>query len=279
MFNTTQVASYERNVAARNRGEIALELNQIIGGPGNPASVHATRELAFGNLSELSPFKGLIRNFRIYMKRLLVPLCLLLISGHIYSQAREETVTVQRQQQQAAVIELAYAPETVKAAMNDYLSKKGKSQRGDIKGYTTYRNTDVLQGDSANADLNFKIERKSRQEKQVTMVSLLVTPAQDRAGKTGINYLSMEEAKTYLNDLVPAIDAYNLEQKIKDQNEAIGKSETMYKSLISDGENLEKKKSEFEKKITDNKQQQQAQIADLDAKKQQLAALVGQRKL
>ena len=180
--------------------------------------------------------------------------------------------------QPAAVIELNYAHAVVQDALNDYLSKKGRSKGNDIKGFTTYRNTQPVQGDSVNADLYFKVERKSRKEKEVTTVSLLLTAPDAGAAPTNVHYMSMSQAKDFLNGLVPTIDSYDLELKIKDQNKIITKAESKYKDLISDGQDLEKKRASIEKNIAENKQQQQKQVSEIEGQKQILATLVNQRK-
>ena len=203
---------------------------------------------------------------------------ILLISVFSYGQAQESTVEYQRKMQPAAIIELPYPPSVVDAAMNDYLSKKGKSRSNDIKGFSTFRNTQPVAGDSVNADLYFKTERKSRREKDVTVISLLVMPAQVQTNAGNLHFMNMDGAKHYLNDLATAIDAYNLELTIKDQNDAIIKAEAKYKSLIDEGEDLEKKRSAIDKKIADNKNDQQQQLKDIENQKQKLSQWVSQRK-
>jgi hypothetical protein len=212
------------------------------------------------------------------MKRIIVSFTVLLIANLIYGQAREGTVTYNKNALSAAVIELPYSPDAVNAAMNDYLSKKGKSKGTDLKGFSTFRNTEVLAYDSTNADLYFKIERKSRQEKNASLVSLLLSSPKADMATPNIRYLNMEEAKDYLNGLVPAIQAYNLELEIKEQNEVIKKAEAKYKSLVNDGDDLEKKRSAIEKKIAENKQDIQSQGNEVEAQKQKLAAWVSTRK-
>jgi hypothetical protein len=130
-----------------------------------------------------------------------------------------------------------------------------------------------------NADLYFKVERKSRQEKGSTLVSLLLTaPKEGDVAGAGLHYLNMEEAKAYLNDLVPAIEAYNLEQAIRQQNGAVIKAEARFKSLTSDGADLEQKKAAIEKRITENKMALQSQEAEVSLQKQKLSGMVGQRR-
>lgn len=205
---------------------------------------------------------------------------MLFITALVVGQAKDGTVKYQRTQQPAAVIELPFAPDIVRAAMNDYLSKKGRSRANDLKGFTTYRNTQQLQNsDVANADLYFRVERKNGQENDASTVSLLLTaPTEGKSNDSNLNYLNMEQAKVFLNDLTPAIEAYSLEQQIKDQNEAVTKAESKYKSLMDDSADLERKRVTLEKKQLDNKQEQQKQTTEIENQKQKLSVLVGQRK-
>jgi len=211
------------------------------------------------------------------MKNIVMVLGALLISISTMAQATEGTVEFQKKQQSAAVLELPYPPDLVNAALNEFLSKKGKSKATDLKGFTTYRNTDELTGDSANADMYFKVERKSRKEKQTTVVSLLLTPFNGTAPDSGINYMTMDQAKTYLDQLIPTIEGYNLEQKIREMNDIITKSETRYKEMLKNDEQLEQNLTEIESKLASSKQQQVVQTNDIDSKKKQLAELVSKR--
>jgi hypothetical protein len=213
------------------------------------------------------------------MKKFIEAACLLVVSYAGFAQAMDGSVMVSKNLQPAAVIQLPYASDIVADALSDYLSKKGRSKGTDLKGFTTFRNTRAAADNSANADLYFKVERKSRQEKGSTLVSLLLTaPKEGDVASGSLHYMNMEEAKAFLNELVPAIEAYNLEQSIKDQNTAIIKAESKYRNLVEDGTDLEKKKTAIEKKITENKMDVQSQEGEIALQKQKLAALISQRK-
>jgi hypothetical protein len=212
------------------------------------------------------------------MKKIILLLSILLVSVLVYGQAYEGAVQYEKGLQPAAVIELPYPPSVVNAAMDDYLSKKGKSRANDIKGFSTFRNTQPVQNDSVNADLYFKTERKSRKEKEVTLVSLLVLPNAQQADAGNLHYLDMNDAKDYLNGLSLAIDTYNLKLTIKSQNDAVIKAEAKYRSLTNEGEDLENKRAAIEKKIANNKTDQQQQLKEIENQKQKLAQWVSQRK-
>lgn len=211
------------------------------------------------------------------MKKGILFFLLLSIFSLGYGQAYESSVQYQNKAQPAAVIELPYPPSVVNAAMTDYLSKKGRSKANDIKGFTTFRNTQSVSVDSSNADLYFKTERKSRKENDVTVISLLVMPNADTS-TSNIHYLNMDNARTYLDDLAIAINAYDLELKIKEQNNAVIKAEAKYKSIASEGEDLEKRRTELDKKIADNKDNLQRQSIEIENQKQKLTQWVAQRK-
>jgi len=211
------------------------------------------------------------------MKKGILFFAVLLIFTLGYGQAYEGSVQYQNKMQPAAVIELPYSPSVVNAAMTDYLSKKGKSKGSDIKGFTTFRNTEAVSIDSTNADLYFKTEQKSRKEHDVTLVSLLVMAIPD-TGVSNIHYFTMDNARAYLDDLGAAVNAYNLEIKIKDQNDAVAKAESKYKNLAKDAEELGKKRTELDRKISDNKDNLQRQLIEIENQKQKLTQWITQRR-
>ena len=88
----------------------------------------------------------------------------------------------------------------------------------------------------------------------------------------------MEQAKNFLNNLVPVMEAYKLEMQIKDLNEIVIKEEKRSQALTSDGHDLLKKKNDVESKIESNKQNQLKQDAEVEKQKQALALLISQRK-
>ena len=213
------------------------------------------------------------------MKRLLTITGMLLISAIIYGQAREGTVEYLKIQQPAAFIELPYETHIINEAMNDYLSKKGKSRVDDLKGFTTYRNTQSVGKDSVNADLYFKVERRNKQEKEVSIIYLLLTePKEGLVTVNNVHHLNMEQARVFLDELAPAIEAYNLELLIKHQNESIIKVESKFKTLMDDASDLEKRRATVENNILENKQDQRTQQSDLAIQKMKLAVLIKKRK-
>ncbi len=210
------------------------------------------------------------------MKSLYLFAFVIIASSNVFSQATEGTVSFKKSKQSAAIIELPYSSDVINASLNDYLSKKGRSKDTDARGFTTFRNTQQLQGDSMNADLFFKVEGKDRQSSKV---SLLVTQDVSKAtATTAVNNMTMEQAKVYLNELVPVIESYNLELLINEQNLAIIKAESKYKSIRSETDDLDKKRLSIEREIEGKRQALQKQEEETNLQKQKLADLVSRRK-
>jgi len=212
------------------------------------------------------------------MKKILFLSPLLLAVSFLFGQSNEGLVTYQKKQQPAAVISLPYSVELINMVMSDYLSKKG-SKASDIKGFKTYRNTRLMDNDSTSADLYFKIDPANTKDKVQSTVYLMVgVPNEDVANRNPGAQFNMEQAKNFLNNLIPVMESYKLEIQIRDQNDLVIREEKKSKSLTDDGLDLSKKKFDLDRKVEGNKQDQEKQNAEVEKQKQALALLINQRK-
>jgi hypothetical protein len=211
------------------------------------------------------------------MKKIIVSASFLTFTFFSFGQAQEGSVSYKKNLYPAAVIELPYSESVINAAMNNYLSKKGKSKISDLRGFSTFRNTDQIHKDSTNADLYFKVERRSRREKDIATISLLLVAPNDDKVKENVHYLNMEEAKIYLNGLSLTIDSYSLENLIKEQNEEIIQAESKLANLTRDLNDLEQKKMALAQKIMDTKKEQDKKREELEKLKRILAESVEKR--
>jgi chromosome segregation ATPase len=81
----------------------------------------------------------------------------------------------------------------------------------------------------------------------------------------------VDRAKSFLNNMMPDIEAANLELQIKAQEEVIAKAEKKLRDLRDDQTNLERK-------LQENKSDQESTQKDIENQKQALGALQGKRK-
>lgn len=202
------------------------------------------------------------------MKKLIYTLPLLLLFNiTVHCQSQYVFIEYKNAQRPAVQNEFSYPDKTVTDAIEDKLSKMGYKGK-DSKGYTVYKNVVLPELGGQPYDLYFKVDRKSRKDKDVAVVNMLVA----REGEIFLNNTSdsmvMNNAKNYLNSLLPSIESYDLQQQVNAQQEAVTKAEKKYSSLKEDADDLFKKKKKLEQQIDDNIKAQKEQQAEIEKQKQ-----------
>lgn len=184
----------------------------------------------------------------------------------------------QRKDHVAAVIELPYPPDVVEDAIKEYMAKKGYKVSS-AKGVHSFKGVKLHPNNSSNNDIHFKVERKSRKEKEVSLVHLVVSKeneslvqrlADDRAG--------IEDGKSFLNAMTPHFEAHHLEVEIGNQDKSVKKAEKKLDDLVEDQQDLEKKIKNLQEKLEQNKKDQETQKAEIGNQKTILETLKGRRK-
>ena len=178
----------------------------------------------------------------------------------------------------AAVIELPYPVEEVEAAIADHFSKKGgKSDKS--KGFQIFRSMKLREEDVELNDLHFKVERKSRKEKDISLVYLLVgRPSENVGVRSTVDRHKINEAKEFLNQLTPSVEAHHLERQIQDQEEVMKKTTKKNLALIDEQKELEEKIKSLQQKLEQTKIDQQKQSEELTRQQGILDAMKGRRK-
>ncbi len=193
------------------------------------------------------------------------------------AQARTETVAYQKINRQAVVNEIPFAEKTVRDAIDNKMQQLGYKGK-DSKGFTVYKGVKLSQLGNDIYDLYFMADKKSRRDKENSTLTLMISKGFDSFAADSTDAALMSNAKEYLNSIKEMIGAYDLEQQIIAQEDAIKKIDKKYNGLIDDGQSLEKKKKSIEKDIEDNKKEVTAQQAELEKQRQILETLRGKRK-
>lgn len=178
----------------------------------------------------------------------------------------------------AAVIELPYAPEIVEDAIKEYQSQRGVKQ-DKSKGFQIFRGVKLHESEEELNDLYFKVERKSRKEKDMAVVYLIVgEPGEDIALRTVDKRYKIEAGISLLNQMVPFIQAYNLNVEIGIQEENVKKAEKKLKNLEQDQEDMEKRIRNLQEKLEENKKDRQKQAEEIMKQKTEYEALKARKK-
>lgn len=178
----------------------------------------------------------------------------------------------------AAVIELPYPVEEVENAIAEHFSQKGG--KGDkSKGFQIFRSMKLKDEDVELNDLHFKVERKSRKEKDISVVYLLVgRPSENVGVRSAIDRHKIEEAKAFLNQLTPSVEGHHLDVQIKDQEEVMKKATKKNLALIDEQRELEEKIKTLQQKLEQNRIDQQKQSEELTRQQGVLDAMKARKK-
>lgn len=193
------------------------------------------------------------------------------------AQSRTTTVEFQKINRQAIINEFPFAEKTTRNAIDDKFEKMGYKGK-DVKGYVVYRGVSLANIGPDSYDLYFMVDRKSKKEKDIAVVTMLISKGFDSflSDSTGTNV--MNNGKRYLDSLISVIAAYDLELQIKDQEDALKSNEKKAANLIGDGEDLQKEKQKIERKIEENIKNQASQKLEVEKQKQILDVLKAKRK-
>lgn len=187
-------------------------------------------------------------------------------------QAQEITegkVDHHRKDQPALILELPYPPDVVEDAIKDYLNKKG-AKGNSSKGFQLFKDTRLNDLDTEGSDLYFKVERKSRKEKDASVVYFYVTPRNENLKATASPAVEMHNqsnARSFLAAMLPSVEAHNLEVEISGQEGAVKKAEKRYDRLTEDAEDMQKKLKKLQEDIEQNKKDQENQKKEIEKQK------------
>ncbi len=201
------------------------------------------------------------------MKKLFTLFTCLAIACIVYAQpkATEGKADFQKTQQPAAIITVPYTDDITEKAIDDYMSKKGL-KGSNTGGYKVYRNYKLADTHDHNSDMYFKVDRKSRSKKHIYVNYLLVAKSTEDVKTRKLNDSTgngLDGATALLDGMVPAIEAYDLEAKIKDQEAIVKKAQKKYDDYVSDQKDAEKKIRNLEDKQAQNKKDQEKASDDI----------------
>jgi cell division protein FtsB len=202
--------------------------------------------------------------------------------GPAFSQAYESSISYNKKKQKAIVLECGYPEEAAENAIIEKLKGLGNKSReekgmfnGD-KGFIVFRNAYVTDISDKDMDFIVKVERKSRKEKDMTNVYLIITKNGENMLDAGDTYA--EHAKEFLNKLLPDIEVANLELKIKSQEDEVTKAEKKFRDLQDDQASMEKKIKDLQDDLKKNAKGQEDQQKEIGNQRGLLDVLKAKRK-
>ena len=170
-----------------------------------------------------------------------------------FAQVYEGKIEYNKTSQAAVIAAYNYPEATVEKTLRDKLERMGYKVKSS-KGFLTISNAEISSISSKSMEYAFKIERKSKKEKDATIVTLVIN--ENNVNATADN---SSRAKKFLTDLSPDIDAVNTDNIVNEQYDALVKSQKKLKNLKDDQMNIEKKISNLEDELKQNAKEQEDQ--------------------
>lgn len=214
------------------------------------------------------------------MKKLF-SLCLFMAAAlYAQSQAVITNVKFNKVDRPALLLELPYDQEVSEQFIVDNLKKNGYEpvssgslfwKKSKVDGYYVFKGV-RLQGSDRTTDLYFKVEPKSKRQKNISMVYMLM----DKGVEDFVN--SADETphnagKSFMNEMVPQSAAYKLGLDIKAQEEAVMNSEKRMQKLMEDEKKLNKRLEDLQNDLKKNKEDQEIQKKTIENEKLKLQEL------
>ena len=217
------------------------------------------------------------------MRKTALSLILLSVSVFLNAQAFEDKIEYNKEKQACLVMEYSFPSQAVENAVISKMNKlgyKGKEEKGVFnkdKGFKVYKDAMVADISPSRYDYIINIERKSKRESDAAVIYLIVMKDNGNA----LSRLNTEEfgnAKVFLSNLIPDIEAANLELQITAQEDVLVKAEKKLKTLQTDKDDMERKIKKLQDDIKENEKNQEKQTTEIENQRKALETLRGKRK-
>ena len=217
------------------------------------------------------------------MRKLILFTIFLSISFLLNAQAHEGTVEYNKGKQACIIMEYNYPPEAVENAMRAKLLELGyggREEKGMFnkdKGFRVYKETTIGEISPDKYDFVINIERKSHKEHDETKVSLIIFKGEVNA-LANLSREELEKVKAFFDNLLPEVEASNLEIQIGTQAVTVEKAEKKLKTLHDENVQMENKIKKLQEDLEKNLKEQELQKKEIENQHKTLDALKGRRK-
>jgi hypothetical protein len=184
------------------------------------------------------------------MKKIALLSLVIGMSIGVYAQsARDEMIPFNKANVQGVCIltdyDAAITTKALQIRMEQDLKLKGSNQ----KGFRYYPAQPFPEFGSLNYDIYTQVTTVGKKGEQKTAIYLLVCQGNENFVTIANAPELFEKMKNFLNNFMPYLKEYDLDQKILEQTKLIEKLDKEHKSLISDRDKLKKQIEDKEKAI------------------------------
>ena len=193
----------------------------------------------------------------------------------VFAQVSEAVVEFNKTKRTVKSMEVSDAPDVVEQAIKNKMLKSGYKAKT-TKGWMEFKDVDDRSIAGERSDLYIKVERKSRKDKETSLVYFFASKPGDQATPVPFESNMLSEDGFYSN-IVSYTVAERLERDIQAQEDIAKKAQKKYDDLIKDQASLEKKIKGLQDDLADNKKKQEAQVREVETQRKVLDQLLLKR--
>lgn len=211
------------------------------------------------------------------MKKIWLTMIMTGLMATAFSQSRLGSVEYQKVNRDAVITEVPFPEKIILTAIEDSMQKLGYKGK-ETKGFLVFKAVKLAALGDTPYDLYFQVERKSRKEKEQSLVTLMISKDFDNFLNTESDAAALDKAKNYMDNFRNWVAVYELEEQINNQQDVVKKNEKKMNDLQGEAEDLQKKKKKIESQIEDNIKDQGSLKSEIEVQKQVLETLKAKRK-
>jgi hypothetical protein len=211
------------------------------------------------------------------MKKAFFFFCLTFVVAAIAcAQAYEDKIQYDKDKQAAVAVDYSFREEALENAFIERMKKLGykpKEEKGFLnrdKGFLVFKNAIVPEISRDKLDYVIKVEKKSKKTTDESVLYLVILNNEVNVIASMSNS-DIARTKKFLNNLLPDVEAADLELQIRDQEQSLADAEKKLRTLQGEKEVLDTK-------LADNVKTQEETAKEIESRKLSVETLKGKRK-
>jgi len=191
------------------------------------------------------------------------------------AQVTDAVVDFNKTKRTVKSMEINESPSVVEQAIRNRMLTAGYKS-SDSKGWLIFKGVNNATFSDDPCDLYMKVEKKSRKEKETSVVYFFASKPNEHATPVELS-AEMLSSDGFQSQIALNSEVEKLERDIKEQEKTTEKSQKKYDDLVKEQSTLERKIKDLQSDLEKNKQKQAEQLQDLDNQKRVLDQLKSKR--
>jgi hypothetical protein len=198
------------------------------------------------------------------------------------SQASFTTITINKNLQPGLVLQLPNNTDVAEGTILQKLKETGYSpetkgklfwKKNKLDGFYVFNGVELSALNKQKLDMYFKVEQKSKSQKDQSTIYLLVSKGYDNFISPESDTATFAAATEFLNGFVSETASYRLNMDIENQEKVVKSAEKKLTNLQDDDKNLVKKIEELQADLRNKKTDQVLQEKEIENQKIKLQEL------